>query len=1091
MREGLAMELPSPVLLQGHHRSGGFAKRMISAANALSGAFPLDWTGSEFARHSRGAQEHFSVQAPRAYLEMTRPAMGAAGRKGGAAMGRPLRLGEFELVAEQEDELHDVRMPNVTHDLEPAKVLDGKTIPTALAMPSAEDVADYWEVSFSQQGVRPCRIHVRLRTEFFLPSEGGPIPPGIAVHELEDERTTHVVPRHEARHIVVDNWWLDERRVMPYTWTGMTCFWVRRRPNREIAEEDQQVEVDDEGNVENSESEERTADQLVPSSGSAGPCTRSRSRSRTRSRTRRLHGEPDGWQQKLRWFWPLHYGVLVLSMVACMQNVFRPREGGRHGPHGPRSFARVGDAGPPFVGTATLKVPPAWSVERNHHYSFRSWVSDLVLWSSATEIDPRRQGPVAALQVQGSAKELVREITPQQLQDGDVDQLTGQHLTGLMLLVTVLARRYAPLDAENSTKAISEFLGFRRMPGETSLLPFMVLFHKMKASSMPWLREPGDQAMCEKGDINNPGNYLAYPTFDGPPDAGGANDPWLPGGGGDPWGGYRTTGNYHMDPNMCNFPWSYAAWNDDDGNSTNTSTDDEAPLDDPEANMTVEDAYQAYVFARKRRRRFAQKGPRRYRNKRSYASFLPPGAFAGGKGKSGGGGRIGHGKGKSGGFSRKNPKNKDGMIMKCHRCGSDEHLIKKCPMPDGGGQGHMHAAEKRPTLALTAMDPRSWSSGGLLPGVAFHTQARSTVSSTSFVNLELDKLRSVSQAGSEVSYAASRKRPEQSSVVSTPRRVRQARDGTPPAPTWSPGATSASWERPSTPAEEAEHFDLAKDDSTTSLQDPEIYPLVEGARDPLHPPPGRAPDLSTVQVREPEKEDEDLRQQNTAGLTKLLLGLDRRGGGSASGDDGRSSVFPWWESGQSKQATHQTYHLRTRIRNGEVGLLIDPGAHDNLVGEGTMLQMASQVNSQIHNQKLNRALDVEGVGQNSQRSVMSAKIEMALEATSGGLMGSSYTAPVIGGSNLPPLLGNKALRKHRAILDCASGTLILPGEGGVQMEGSPGTKVFALELADSGHFILPIKPREPPGLERGGLKSSKELDFAMGCRRVVEPAKTN
>ena len=383
--------------------------------------------------------------------------------------------------------------------------------------------------------------------------------------------------------------------------------------------------------------------------------------------------------------------------------------------------------------------------------------------------------------------------------------------------------------------------------------------------------------------------------------------------------------------------------------------------------MTVEDAYQAYVFARKRWRRFAQKGPRRYRNKRSYASFLPPGAFAGGKGKSGGGGRIGHGKGKSGGFSRKNPKNKDGMIMKCHRCGSDEHLIKKCPMPDGGGQGHMHAAEKRPTLALTAMDPRSWSSGGLLPGVAFHTQARSTVSSTSFVNLELDKLRSVSQAGSEVSYAASRKRPEQSSVVSTPRRVRQARDGTPPAPTWSPGATSASWERPSTPADEAEHFDLAKDDSTTSLQDPEIYPLVDGARDPLHPPPGQAPDLSTVQVREPEKEDEDLRQQNTAGLTRLLLGLGRRGGGSASGDDGRSSVFPWWESGQSKQATHQTYHLRTRIRNGEVGLLIDPGAHDNLVGEGTMLQMASQVNSQIHNQKLNRALDVEGVGQNSQR----------------------------------------------------------------------------------------------------------------------------
>ena len=126
------------------------------------------------------------------------------------------------------------------------------------------------------------------------------------------------------------------------------------------------------------------------------------------------------------------------------------------------------DAGPPFVGTATLKVPPSWSVERNHVYSLRSWISDLVLWSSATEIDPARQGPIAALQVQGSAKELVRELMPMQLRDGDVDQMTGQHVTGLTLLVTVLARRYdyAPSEAENCTRSISEFLQFRRAPNE-------------------------------------------------------------------------------------------------------------------------------------------------------------------------------------------------------------------------------------------------------------------------------------------------------------------------------------------------------------------------------------------------------------------------------------------------------------------------------------------------------------------------------------------------------------------------------------------------------------------------------------------------
>ena len=36
---------------------------MISAANALSGAFPLDWTGSEFARHGRRVRAPGLVQS--------------------------------------------------------------------------------------------------------------------------------------------------------------------------------------------------------------------------------------------------------------------------------------------------------------------------------------------------------------------------------------------------------------------------------------------------------------------------------------------------------------------------------------------------------------------------------------------------------------------------------------------------------------------------------------------------------------------------------------------------------------------------------------------------------------------------------------------------------------------------------------------------------------------------------------------------------------------------------------------------------------------------------------------------------------------
>ena len=81
------------------------------------------------------------------------------------------------------------------------------------------------------------------------------------------------------------------------------------------------------------------------------------------------------------------------------------------------------------MGAAILKVPPSWCIERNYVYSLRSWISDLILWAPASDLDPIRRGPVATPQVQGTAKELVRELTPQQVQQGDIDPQTGQHYT--------------------------------------------------------------------------------------------------------------------------------------------------------------------------------------------------------------------------------------------------------------------------------------------------------------------------------------------------------------------------------------------------------------------------------------------------------------------------------------------------------------------------------------------------------------------------------------------------------------------------------------------------------------------------------------
>lgn len=103
-----------------------------------------------------------------------------------------------------------------------------------------------------------------------------------------------------------------------------------------------------------------------------------------------------------------------------------------------------------------------------------------------------------------------------------------------------------------------------------------------------------------------------------------------------------------------------------------------------------------YMLAKQRWRRFSGRLSRRYRrghynrfrqrsnfNKaqrygKTYSSFLPPNAFAAHRGPGG------KGKGKGGG-SKQNPRCKDGKIMTCHKSGSTEHLLRRCPKNDSSG----------------------------------------------------------------------------------------------------------------------------------------------------------------------------------------------------------------------------------------------------------------------------------------------------------------------------------------------------------------------------------------------------------------------
>ena len=479
---------------------------------------------------------------------------------------------------------------------------------------------------------------------------------------------------------------------------------------------------------------------------SARRLSRRQRRMQARREDRSKARSHQGWVQRFvtnKWLGITLLFSLVLAYFAYMM------PGSQHRPqgfgHGPRQHAHVGDAGPPFLGTATLKVPPAWSVERNQHYSLRSWISDLIMWSTATDVEPQRMGPIAALQVSGSAKELVREIPPDQLANGGVDPVTGNQITGLMMLVQTLARRYMPLEQEMSTRAISDFMNFDRIPGE-SIDALLVRFDVLRARAqqrggfginhggLAWillrslrlnaeqtdrllqfiggalphndaemgmlierirrqghlfeggLRHPGHQA-----GVGDPGNYHTqqnaysyFPTFSTAPDpnasAFGSSCAGFPPANAAREGmaGLHAQGTYAsgFDADMERMAGNVGVGDDgqcshcglyfeDDDMSSATESDTGSYDADAAAYATVEvdgparhddDAranalYQDYVMARRRWRRYTGKPPRRYRRfgfkhrprfqakldkgpyARTYSTFLPQGAFAGGKGK--------------------------------------------------------------------------------------------------------------------------------------------------------------------------------------------------------------------------------------------------------------------------------------------------------------------------------------------------------------------------------------------------------------------------------------------------------------------------
>ena len=699
----------------------------------------------------------------------------------------------------------------------------------------------------------------------------------------------------------------------------------------------------------------------------------------------------------------------------------------------------------------------------------------MVLWAGATDLEAERHGPAVAMQVHGAAREVVREIPAELLRNGRVNA-QGQVETGLMVLMRTLAERYSPLEVESSTRSIAELINLRRIHGESMdsyLTRFDVLRNRaqnrgnmqmgipglawmllngLRATPDVWDRalmpfngnlpqdnaqlamlierlrrqghlheqhgiaQLGREAAMRQGAMGGNATFF-FPTFQDNVNNGGGT------------GREDTTGGFAhypvgeagydggADATSCPMCGQYYGGED----SSETSSDDghdsyfgESAAGNMDPNELGNVLHNDYHMSKKRWRRFQNKAPKRRRRfgkgnfgkGPAFASFLPARAFAGGKGKGGGG------------KSRRNPTDASGRVLRCHSCGSEEHLIKNCP----NNRGAAHMATSSSTAAHLAMG----SGGGAAPGgyaamSSWHTRAT-----------DLDDL---------VQMLPKRSR-HGDGGTSSDGRVEQLLPGASepkhPPPTWAPTFPSSS--APPTWTATTAAPTMISGFTTVPASAPPRAVSVQSGTDQYS-------DVGSS-ASQTQADRRSAVERNVLGLSQLLHGGGRGAGGGFH--------FPWWHS---DNPVDMVYHAKTRLKGGKAALLVDPGAHGNLVGSDTMAQLVAQAATFGHSsrrRRLPKQMSVEGVGKQAQVAQNEEEVAIGFRDDNGKLHLGKFSAPVIEGSALPPLWGRQSLAVQKAVLDLGNNRLVLPGPGGIDMRLSPGSMSLPLTLSESGHLLLEV-----------------------------------
>ena len=110
------------------------------------------------------------------------------------------------------------------------------------------------------------------------------------------------------------------------------------------------------------------------------------------------------------------------------------------------------------------RIPPSWSPEHEGTYSFRAYMTDLSIWIMLTDLQPHQQCAAIVMRLGGSAREMARMITPQEMMNGGVQN--GVVVDPVTYLMGALHQRFSALEEESRLTCMTEMSAFARRLGE-------------------------------------------------------------------------------------------------------------------------------------------------------------------------------------------------------------------------------------------------------------------------------------------------------------------------------------------------------------------------------------------------------------------------------------------------------------------------------------------------------------------------------------------------------------------------------------------------------------------------------------------------